>query len=59
MVLLAEAPYAKEIKYLSDEVAKNGSVSKENRIYKMLDSKRNVKSVQEFLSSKVDPKLTA
>jgi hypothetical protein len=54
---MAEAPYASDIKYLSDKVTKEGSISSTNSIYQKLDGKRNVASVQAFLSTKIDPYL--
>ena len=57
VISMAEAPYASDIKYLSDKVTKEGSISSTNSIYQKLDGKRNVASVQAFLSTKIDPHL--
>lgn len=57
VIRMAEAPYASDIKYLSDKVTKEGSISSTNSIYQKLDGKRNVASVQAFLSTKIDPYL--
>jgi hypothetical protein len=57
-IMADSGPYAKEIKILSDKIAKGEKISKRDRIYQYLDDKRNIGTVQVFLSTNVDSNLT-